>query len=367
MKTATVPAPSRTALAAAAAMSLAAFAAAPALAQGTATISGVADTAVRSVSNEGLGSVKSAVSGSNATSRLVVRGSEDLGGGLSASFHLEHGFALDTGNPTGGFWDRRSTVSLASKAAGELRLGRDYVPSYIGWSRFDPFSHVGVAGSNNFGGSGAQGPIRAAFGTTANSTVRASNSVGYFLPGGLGGFEGQLMVAAGEGATSANGGHKVIAARFGWAGGPLAVSVARTETETDLTVSGTFTDTAIGGTYNVGPGRVHVAWRQFKYFTAKQSNLMIAGTYTLGAYQLKASVLEADMAGRVGATVIDANDARQIGLGVVYNLSKRTALYGTFSSIDNEGAATFAVPGGPAGLAGGKSSKGYELGVRHNF
>jgi predicted porin len=94
---------------------------------------------------------------------------------------------------------------------------------------------------------------------------------------------------------------------------------------------------------------------------------MLAGTYTLGAYELKASVLEADMAGRVGATVIDANDARQIGLGVVYNLSKRTALYGTFSSIDNEGAATFSVPGGPAGLAGGKSSKGYELGVRHNF
>jgi len=339
----------------------------PAQAQGSVTLGGVVDAAARHVSNEDRGSVQSLVSGSNATSRLVVRGVEDLGGGLSASFHLEHGLALDTGNPTGAFWDRRSTVSLASKAAGELRLGRDYVPSYIGWSRFDPFSHVGVAGSNNFGGGGAQGPIRAAFGTTANSTVRASNSVGYFLPGGLGGFEGQLMVAAGEGATPANGGHKVIAGRFGWAGGPVAVSAARTDTETDLTVSGKFTDTAIGGTYHFGPGRVHLAWRQFKYFTAKQSNLMLAGAYRLGAYELKASVVEADMAGRVGATAIDANDARQIGLGVVYNLSKRTALYGTFSSIDNEGAATFAVPGGPAGLAGGKSSKGYELGVRHNF
>ncbi|MFO1268654.1 MAG: hypothetical protein U1F67_18935 [Rubrivivax sp.] len=38
---------------------------------------------MRNVSNEGLGSVKSMVSGSNATSRLVVRGTEDLGGGFS--------------------------------------------------------------------------------------------------------------------------------------------------------------------------------------------------------------------------------------------------------------------------------------------
>lgn len=339
----------------------------PAQAQGSVTLGGVVDAAARHVSNEDRGSVQSLVSGSNATSRLVVRGVEDLGGGLSASFHLEHGLALDTGNPTGAFWDRRSTVSLASKSVGELRLGRDYVPSYIGWSRFDPFSHVGVAGSNNFGGSGALGPIRAAFGTTANSTVRASNSVGYFLPGGLGGVEGQFMAAAGEGATPANGGHKVLAGRIGWAGGPVAFSVARTQTENELTTSGKFTDTALGGTYSLGPGRVHLAWRQFKYDTAKQSNLMLAGTYNLGALQLKASIIEADMAGRVGTTVIDANDARQLGLGAVYSLSKRTALYGTFSRIDNEGAATFAVPGGPAGLAGGKSSTGYEFGMRHNF
>ncbi len=348
-------------------LTLAALATTAAHAQSSVTISGVIDAAARSVSNEGLGSVKSLVSGSNATSRLVVRGTEDLGDGLSASFHLEHGIALDTGLPTGGFWDRRSTVSLASRAAGELRLGRDYVPSYIGWSRFDPFSHVGVAGSNNFGSGTPVGPIRSAFGTTANSTVRASNSIGYFLPGGLGGLEGQLMVAAGEGATPANSGHKVTAARLGWAGGPVAVSAAVTRTETDLTTSGTFSDTAVGGTWNYGAGRVHLAWRQFKQNAAKQSNLMLAATYGFGATELKASFIQADLSGRVGATVIDANDADQLGLGAVYNLSKRTALYATLARINNDGAATFSVPGGPAGLAGGRSSTGYEAGVRHNF
>jgi len=346
------------------------LAAAPAHAQSSVTLSGVIDGAARSVSNQGRGSLKSLVSGSNATSRLVVRGSEDLGGGLSASFHLEHGLALDTGLPTGGFWDRRSTVSLASRAAGELRLGRDYVPSYIGWSRFDPFSHVGVAGSNNFATGTPVGPIRSAFGTTANSTVRASNSIGYFLPsgaGGLGGLEGQFMVAAGEGATSANGGHKVTGLRLGWAGGPVAVSAASTRTETEFTASGKFSDTAVGGTYNFGTGRVHLAWRQFKQAASKQTNLMLAGSVAFGATELKASFLQANLAGRVGATVIDANDAEQLGLGAVYNLSRRTALYATVARIDNDGATTFVIPGGPAGLAGGRSSRGYEIGVRHNF
>ena len=72
-------------------------------------------------SNTGGGSVKSLVSGSNSTSRIIIRGVEDLGGGLSAGFHLEHGILLDTGTAVSAtqFWDRRSTVSLD-----ERRLGR---------------------------------------------------------------------------------------------------------------------------------------------------------------------------------------------------------------------------------------------------
>ena len=183
----------------------------PAAAQSTVQLSGIADAAARSVSNQGRGSVKSLVSGSNNTSRLVVRGTEDLGGGLSASFWLEHGIALDTGTSTAtGFWDRRSTLSLSSKTLGEVRMGRDYVPTYLNWVRFDPFSHVGVAGSNNSVSATPLGPIRSAFGSNANTTVRANDTLQYHLPGGLGGLEGQVMLGAGEGS-----GNKVIGARLG--------------------------------------------------------------------------------------------------------------------------------------------------------
>ena len=93
-------------------------------------MSGILDLAVRHVSNEGVGSLKSLVSGSNSTSRIIISGREDLGDGLSAGFHLEHGLLADTGSQAVAdkFWDRRSTVSLASSTLGEIRLGRDFVP-----------------------------------------------------------------------------------------------------------------------------------------------------------------------------------------------------------------------------------------------
>ena len=337
----------------------------PALAQSSVSITGIMDAAARSVSNEGRGSLKSLVSGSLNTSRLVIRGSEDLGGGLLASFHLEHGIAADTGNPTGGFWDRRSTVSVSSKAAGELRLGRDFVPTYVGWSRFDPFGYVGVAGSNNLVSATPNGPIRSAFGSNPNTTVRASNAVQYFLPSGLAGVEGHVMAAAAEGGSAAD--NKTLGARVGWASGPVAVSLAHSITENGATASGKFKDTALGGSFKFGSGQVNLAWRKFEQASSEQSNLMLSGVLSFGLHDVKASLIKTNLAGRVGANVIDANDAQLLGLGYVYNLSKRTALFATYSRINNDGVATFQVPGGPAGLAGGKASSGYEAGLRHAF
>lgn len=338
-------------------------------AQSSVTVAGMADAAMRSVNNQGVGSVKSLVSGNNATSRIIIRGVEDLGGGMSASFWLEHGLALDTGAAAQAtqFWDRRSTVSLAGKSWGEVRAGRDFVPTYVGWSRFDPFGHIGAAGSNNFATATPNGPIRNAFGSNPNTTVRANNALQYFLPAGLGGLEGSLMVAAGEGGAVASGLTKVTGLRLGWAGGGYGVSVATATSENSLTTSGKFKDTAIGGNAAFGALKLTAAWRKFEQSTAEQTNVIFGAVYSIGQSDLKFSYLKANMAGRVGTTNIDANDATQIGLGYIYNLSKRSALYTHYSRISNKGAATFVVPGGPAGIAGGKTSTGYEAGLRHTF
>lgn len=341
-----------------------------AAAQSGVTVGGVADAALRHVRNDDLGSITSLASGANATSRLFVRGTEDLGAGLSAGFHLEHGILLDAGNPAQAtqFWDRRATVSLASRTLGELRLGRDFVPSYVSWSRFDPFGYVGVASSSNLLSSSPPGPVKTAFGSSPSTTVRSSNAVQLLLPGDLGGLEGGVLVGLGEGGAAANGQHKVTGLRAGYVAGALNVAAGYTRTQNDQTSgTGAFTDLALGGAYDFGPARVSVALRRFAQADARQSNLLIGAWVPLGTGELRASFQRAGFSGRVAGASVGDNDARQFGIGYVHSLSKRTAVYTTLSRIDNGGAAAYTVPGGVSGLAGGATSTGVEAGLRHNF
>src|SRR5688500_7091878 len=130
---------------------LLAVASAAASAQSTVTLFGVLDLNARYVKN-GAVSLTSLSSGGGNPSRPGLRGTEDLGGGLSAGFWLETGINPDTGTTSDSsrFWNRRSTVSLTSLQLGELRLGRDFTPTYSGYSNFDTFGSNGVAAVDKF-------------------------------------------------------------------------------------------------------------------------------------------------------------------------------------------------------------------------
>ena len=95
--------------------------------------------------------------------------------------------------------------------------------------------------------------------------------------------------------------------------------------------------------------------------------LLLAATATFGLHEVKASWTQSNQSGKVGATVIDANDANQWGLGYVYNLSRRSALYASVAQINNDGAARFVISDGAAGIVAGGYSRGYEFGLRHRF
>ncbi len=162
--------------------------------------------AARNVSNQGVGKLRSMVSGSNSTSHWIASGREALGGGLAAGFHLEHGILADTGSQAAArFCDRRSTVSLVHLKFGDLRLGRDLVPRDTGWSRCGPFACVGAARSANLVAATPVGPIRSAFGGEANTTVRSGKALQLPLPAGLAGLEGGLMLAPGDRRRSGSG------------------------------------------------------------------------------------------------------------------------------------------------------------------
>lgn len=338
---------------------LTAFAGA-ASAQSSVTIGGIVDLAARSVKNPA-GELKTLSPEGMQSNRLIFRGTEDMGGGLRAGFWLEAAIAPDTGGgasggapgATGGglTWQRRATVSVMGKF-GEIRLGRDYTPTFWTHTLFDPFNTVGVASQTNLMGSANMAtPVNSGAGTL----VRANNTIGYFLPSGLGGLYGQVMVAAGEGAT----GNKYMGGRLGYAAGPVNVAVAYGITSKTGTMLDDLTAFNVGGSYNLGFMTLIGQYHEYKYFGSKLKNSVAAATVPFGASTLKFTY------GKTGGF----RSATQIGLGYQYDLSKRTALYSNFSQVDNNTGSNFTASGSGlgTGTATGFKSTGYEFGVRHAF
>ena len=326
-----------------------------AYAQSSVTLFGVLDANARYVKNGDL-KIKSLGSGGINTSRLGVRGTEDLGDGLKAGFWLETGLNVDSGIQSDAtrFWNRRATVSLMGNF-GEVRLGRDFTPTYLGYSEYDPFGDNGVAASSKFDSS---------LGTARDTGTRADNQITYLTPGNLGGFYGRASVAAGEGTA----GKKYYGARAGWAAGPIDVSAAYGQTEV-APVAGDdkFKTFDVGASYDFGVVKAMGYYTQSKFVNQKIATYSLGAVVPLGVGQIKAVYTHANASGTTAAGVnVDANDADQVALGYIYNLSKRTALYTTAAYVKNKGNATFAVASAPAMTPGAKST-GLEFGMRHAF
>ena len=334
-------------------------------AQSSVTIGGTVDLGARNVSNSGKGSVQSLTKNGLSSSALRFFGTEDMGGGLKASFWYETDISPDTGAAGAGasFWNRRATVGLIGRF-GEVRLGRDYTPSYWNNAIFDPFGNLGVGSGLNLGMN--------AIGTTSGGPVagqpthtRADNSVGYFLPA-MGGIYGQAMVAAGEGNLP----NKYAGARLGFATGPfnVAVGIGR-----QYLTGGRYNTWNFGGSYDLGVAKLMGLYSREENTSLaaaspfrENNRFTFGGVVPMGQGSITASYTRLDVKNT-------SNDATQIALGYQYSLSKRTTLYGTVSRLDNKGAATYSI--GAVGVGGshtsapvgGGNSTGMEAGLRHTF
>jgi len=334
-------------------------------AQSSVTLFGIVDLAVGSVKN-GNTTLKQMSSNQLSSNRLGFRGVEDLGGGMRAGFWLEGAMSNDDGNPGGLTFQRRSTVSLMG-GFGEIRLGRDYTATFLNKTVFDPFGTNGLGSSLN---------VASTLGSGAGTLVRANNVVGYFLPA-MGGVYGQLQVAMGEGTV----GNKYVGGRVGYAGGPVNVAIAYGKTyKNDGAASGApmfsdFKDFNIGGSYNLGFMTLMAQYNKIDYDPGNVANdkrdqkiALFGMTVPFGASTLKFSYINAK--GTQGSSATDF-DAKQITFGYQYDLSKRTSIYATASSLNNDGDATsgarFTIGQGVPMTRGGDTSRGYNLGVRHSF
>jgi predicted porin len=347
-------------------------------AQSSVTLFGIADANYQNARQGGATVNRLVGSGSTNSSRLGFKGVEDLGGGLNASFWLEAGLNVDNG--TGGgtslnnqaaaagtgnaglTFNRRSTVSLTSASVGELRVGRDYVPAFWNLTIFDPFGTVGAGAFTNMSISSLNQSA------TIQTAIRASNSIGYFLPK-LGGVYGQAMYAFGENASNAAGGTSkdgnTTSFRLGYANGPLDLAVGYLNTKL---ASGDVTMVNAGASYNFG-----VATVMGQLFNDRKNNTVIGAANRSNGWLLGANIPVG--AGSIPVSLsgvkdnsnaaTGANKAQQFAIGYVYNLSKRTALYTTYSLISNKNLSAIS-GGGTVGVAGANWT-GLDLGLRHSF
>jgi len=179
-------------------------------------------------------------------SRFGLKGSDDLGAGMSMSFQMEAGLSADTGmsGQGGRLFGRQIYVSL-NTAAGNISAGRQYTPGDSAMCGVDLSGCAGAAGGALY----ATYASNAATGDGFGAASRADNSVAYTLPGNLGGLMGQIMVSPDENGTTAPG-NDFKGVWLGYVAGPFAVHGAY---ETSTAVGANMQRGAfLGTTYNAG-------------------------------------------------------------------------------------------------------------------
>ncbi|WP_137921729.1 porin [Hydrogenophaga sp. 2FB] len=346
-------------------------AASTAQAQSSVTLFGTLDATLSRYSVKGGPSQTVLANSGLNNSALGFRGTEDLGGGLWTGFWLEGAVANDEGSPNGFNFMRRSTVSLGGPW-GEVRLGRDFTPTFWNDAIFDPFGASG-AGSNiiNQARGTATLPGRMlfapGFGANNPNYIRASNSVAYFLPRTLGGVYGQVQYALHEQSAAGSQQGRFVGARLGYANGPLNTAVAMsTSAGSHPTTAGApdIRSANLGASYDFGVlrGMAEVTRESYEVAGARSTGkgYLVGVQVPMGAVRFRVaySTWKVDRAGMPRAG--------KLALGAVYDLSKRTALYATYARINNGNTALLPVGGSATGPAGAATT-GIDLGIRHNF
>lgn len=351
------------------AVAVAAALPAAAFAQTNVTLYGIADAGIGWNDNDGPGDSSTMVvnSGYQSTSRFGIRGTEDLGSGLKATFNFEAGIDVDTGSVDsdpagagGAFFQRRSVVGLAG-GFGEVRLGRDYTPGFSAAGTTDIMGYGLFANWLTFT---AQGGI----------ATRASNGIHY--TGTFSGVTLRAMYAEGEltdSATTDSAGGDVWGLSAVWAGGPLKLQGYYQEVNNVL--GDAVKQAGLGAGYDFGGFRLTLAYGVADADSSavvaggdKLQGLGLGAGIKLGTGELLAQVMQL----KVDNPVAGGSDPKGTAFGIAYvhPLSKRTNLYATYGMMRNNATGAFSVLASDNSVAAGAvgaDPKGFAVGVRHLF
>lgn len=344
------------------AVAVAAALPAVAFAQSNVTLYGIADAGVgwKDTGASGSSSTMFVDSGINSTSRFGIRGSEDLGGGLKATFNFESGVRLDQGLsdadvPGRTFWQRRSVVGLAG-SWGEINLGRDYTPGFMSTVANDVMGY-GLYGNWLNWTAGGRG-----------TGVRASNGIHY--KGTFSGVTVRAMYAEGEQASPSGGGDSYgLSGVYG--GGPLTIQgyYERANTFADEHIN----RAGIGAGYKFGGIRLTMNYGVEDPNSAleaamgkKTQALGIGASFQVGTGQVIAQVIQMKRDVSVGKDP----KGTVYGLAYLHPLSKRTNLYASLGMTDNNSTGNFMLLSSDTATTSGipgDDPSAIAIGIRHLF
>ena len=300
-----------------------------AMAQSSVTLYGVADAGIGKIeAGSGLAKPENDasdktefISGSmmnNGTSRLGVRGVEDLGGGLKAGFQFETGLDLDNGGSSGAFWSRQANIWLGGNW-GTVKLGRQFTPSYLTTSTFEltgTANYSVLANTYNYAGIG----------------LRANSAFSYATPS-FGGFTGALAYVTKTDLATPKAAYDL---GLMYANGPIGVGVSVNKFSTSKTnyqagAKYSFGNFALAGSYTQASNAAKAVRRGFG----------IGGSANFGAFTVTLD-LTRDTRNELGA--------KKYTNGLLegkYALSKRTFVYAAYLRFDGD--------------------NNYGLGLQHSF
>lgn len=252
-------------------------------------------------------------------SRFGVRGVEDLGGGMSADFTLEHRLNADTGESSSTkMWHGRSVLGLKG-GFGRVSFGREYTPAFLyAQLSADPWGLDTVAALGSVLGGIAK--------------VRQDNSVNYQIGGG--GFNLWLQTAEGDGNPK-----RPFSAAVNYSSGPLYFGLG-------FENPGAANDDWMYANlnYNFGAFKLMTGFGSGNNTAnAKVKQILIGGTAPMGAGEFRVAFTKLE----VGNTTT----SQKAALGYHYSMSKRTTVYFDVAN-DSKAAA---------------SKSGYDIGIKHNF
>lgn len=197
-------------------------------------------------------------SGQQSGSRWGLKGVEDLGDGLKASFVYESGVNVTDGSSSG--FTRQATLALDSDSWGGFQFGRAISPGTVAFSGIDPFGY-------SFGTATLQS-------SQGNTFVRYSNMIQYSTPN-MSGFEGLVGYSFNPGVKSnsdkagfeTNNKDRVASLGLRYANGPILVAGIfdymysndlNTDPETDTNIKAW----SVGGTYDFKVAKLHASYGQ---------------------------------------------------------------------------------------------------------